>query len=91
MVVFDFNSDEKSIDNKKESTYEIFRSNKREASAEEPILVLRNSNRNWPKQAGGMFANPMKADAFDFNMDGEISRADILKVDARFVNLLKYV
>lgn len=91
MAVFDFNSDEKSIDNKKESTYEIFRSNKREASAEEPILVLRNSNRNWPKQAGGMFANPMKADAFDFNMDGEISRADILKVDARFVNLLKWL
>lgn len=91
MAVFDFNSEEKSVESKKEIGYEIFRSNKREASVEEPILVLSNESGDWPKQAGGMFANPMKADAFDFNIDGEISRAEILKVDARFVNLLKWL
>lgn len=91
MAVFDFNSEEKSVESKKEIGYEIFCSNKREASVEEPILVLSNGAGNWPKQAGGMFANPMKADAFDFNIDGEISRAEILKVDARFVNLLKWL
>lgn len=91
MAVFDFNQDEKKTEEKQERTYKVFRSNKREATPKDPILILSNEEQKWPKHAGGMFANPIKADAFDFNQDGEISRANILQVDARFVNLLRWL
>ena len=91
MAVFDFNREEKENTAAALNTYEVFCSNKRVATAEDPILVLSNQEKQWAHHASGMFANPMKANAFDFNEDGVICRADILSVDARFVNLIKWL
>lgn len=91
MAVFDFNSTEKEKKTADINAFEIFRSNKRQASADDPILVLDNREQRWAHHSGGMFANPMEANAFDFNVEGQISRADILRVDARFVHLIKWL
>ena len=90
MPVFDFNN---STDNKNpaECTYTIFRSNESEPSAEKPILVLDNHIRKWKHHSCGIFLNPTKRTAFEFKEDDETIRADILKIDARFVSLLRWL
>ncbi len=91
MAVYDFNSREKEKKTTDINEFEVFRSNKRQATAHDPILVLSNQEKEWAHHASGMFANPMKANAFDFNEDGKVSRSDILAIDARFVNLMKWL
>lgn len=90
MPVFDFNNtpDKKAP---AECTFTTFRSNEPAASPEKPILVLDNKKRAWKHHSIGMFTNPIKRTTFEFKEeDGTIS-ADILQVDARFVNLLKWL
>lgn len=90
MPVFDFShaADDK---NPSECTYTTFRSGETTASAEKPILLLDNRRREWKHHSCGIFTNPVKRTAFEFNEeDGTIS-ADILKIDARFVSLLKWL
>lgn len=90
MPVFDFSG----ADIKKEEvvcTYTTFASNERETSAEKPILVLDHSKREWKHHSIGVFANQNKSTSFEFKEeDGAIS-ADILRVDSRFVSLLKWL
>ena len=90
MPVFDFNN---STDNKNpaECTYTIFRSNESEPSAEKPILVLDNHIRKWKHHACGIFTNPVKRTTFEFQEDDGTVSADILTIDARFVNLLRWL
>ena len=90
MPVFDFKStpDEKT---KPECTYTTFVSNKSESTPEMPILVLDNTARQWKHHADGVFTNPIKRTSFEFNeADGTIP-ADILRIDSRFVSLLKWL
>ncbi|MDD6614645.1 MAG: AAA family ATPase, partial [Lachnospiraceae bacterium] len=90
MPVFDFSS---SPDPKHpaECTYTVFRSNEMEATPEKPVMVLDNSRRQWKHHSCGMFTNPVKRTAFEFEEeDGKIS-ADILQIDARFVSLLRWL
>ncbi len=88
MPVFDFN-DAPDKKNPAECTYTTFQSSEPEASPEKPILILDNSKRKWQHHSCGMFTNPVKRTTFEFHEeDGTIS-ADILKIDARFVSLLK--
>ena len=90
MPVFDFNdvSDER---NHAECTYTTFRSDAGEATPEQPILLLDNHNRQWKHHSIGVFTNPVKRSSFEFEEeDGKIS-ADILKIDARFVSLLRWL
>ena len=75
-----------------ECTYTVIRSNETTASPEHPILVLDNSNRKWEHHSWGVFTNPIRKTAFEFQVEGGGTvSADILKVDARFVSLLKWL
>ena len=90
MPVFDF-SDAPDAKNPGECTYTTFQSSEPEASPEKPILVLDNKKRKWQHHSCGMFTNPVKRTTFEFQeKDGTVS-ADILKIDARFVSLLKWL
>ena len=90
MPVFDFNNtpDEQKIS---ECTYTTFRSNAREMSPEQPILILENKEREWAHHSCGMFINPIKKTAFEFKEEDGTYNADILQIDARFVSLLKWL
>ena len=89
MPVFDFSgSDNK---NKNIVTYETFQSSERTATAEKPIMLLENSTRKWAHHSSGKFTNPIKRTAFEFDEVDGVQSADILKIDARFVSLLKWL
>lgn len=90
MPVFDFsNTPDKK--NYTECTYTTFHSNKSNATVENPILLIDNTKRTWKHHSCGIFTNPSKQTAFEFNEeDGTIS-ADILQIDSRFVNLVKWL
>ena len=92
MPVFDFNDEPKEEKKAPECTYTVIRSNETTASPEHPILVLDNSNRKWEHHSWGVFTNPIRKTAFEFQVEGGGTvSADILKVDARFVSLLKWL
>ena len=55
------------------------------------ILVLANKGKKHPHHATGLFTNQTRQTAFEFKENGETCVADILKVDARFVNLIKWL
>lgn len=90
MPVFDFSS---TPADKKEAicTYTAFRSNESEPSPEKPILILDNQARTWKHHSCGIFTNPSKRTAFEFKEEDGTFSADILKIDARFVSLLKWL
>ena len=90
MPVFDF-SDAPDAKNPGECTYTTFRSSEPEASPEKPILVLDNKKRKWQHHSCGMFTNPVKRTTFEFQEEDGTVSADILKIDARFVSLLKWL
>lgn len=72
-------------------TYTTFLSSAKEKTPEEPILVLANKEKKHPHHAMGLFTNQTRQTAFEFKENGETYAADILKVDARFVNLIKWL
>ena len=90
MPVFDFNN---APEEKKEvvCTYTTFSSNEKTTSAEKPILVLDNKKRQWKHHSSGKFTNPTKATTFEFEEEDGTVTADILKIDSRFVSLLKWL
>ena len=91
MPVFDFSRT--SEEEKKQDpvcTYTTFRSNESGASPEKPILVLDNSANQWKHHATGVFGNQSKRTNFEFKQ-GSSDYADILKIDARFVSLIKWL
>ena len=90
MPVFDFSN---TPDTKKqpECTYTIFRSNETEASPDKPILLLDNSEHKWKHHSCGIFTNPIKLTSFEFKEEDGSFTADILRIDARFVSLLKWL
>lgn len=91
MPVFDFSQ---SAEEKKDTTctYSLFRSGETSASPEKPILVLENQ-RGWGHHVSGMFAAPGKRTVFEAAGEGKEKgiSADILRVDARFVSLLRWL
>lgn len=90
MAVFDFNNTPQEK-NMSESTYSLFYTENKVPSASEPILLLDNSVRKWKHHSLGKFTNPIKRTTFEFNEDDGITSADILKIDARFESLLKWL
>ena len=90
MPVFDFNNTPKEK-NAGVCTYTTFLSNEAQASAEKPMLLLDNSERQWNHHSNGIFINPVKRTAFEFEDEGQKGSADILQIDARFVHLLKWL
>ena len=90
MPVFDFSS--APVD-KKEAicTYTTFKSNNSVPTGDKPIMVLDNSKKKWNHHSSGIFTNPCKRTSFEFNEDDGTVSADILKIDSRFVSLLKWL
>ena len=90
MPVFDF-SDTPKKEEVPQCTYTVYYSSEAAASPEKPMLVLDNSGRAWKHHSCGVFTNQAKRTAFEFKEeDGTIS-ADILRVDARFISLLRWL
>ena len=90
MPVFDFSN---TTEEKKacECTYTTFQSNENTASAKYPILVLDNTAKQWKYHSCGVFTNQIKRTAFEFTQEDGTVCADILRVDARFANLLRWL
>lgn len=90
MPVFDFKN---SPAEKKEPecTYEIFRSDASQASAESPMLILDNRLGQLKHHTNGVFTNPIKRTAFEFQGEDGMVSTDILQIDARFVSLLGWL
>lgn len=90
MPVFDFTETPKE---EKEfvCTYTTFCSNERTATAEMPILVLDNSKQKWEHHSNGVFSNQSTETTFEFKEKNGKYKADILRVDARFVSLIKWL
>ena len=90
MPVFDFNA---TPDEKKpaECTYTVIRSNENEATIEKPMMILDNKTCKWEHHSCGVFTNPIKRTSFEFQQEDGTVSADILKIDARFVSLLKWL
>ena len=90
MPVFDFSNPE-STTTTTEVTYTTFHSDKNVATPEDPILLLDNAPRQWAHHSCGVFTNPIKRTSFEFQQEDGTVSADILKIDARFVSLLKWL
>lgn len=90
MPVFDFNhtSEKESVS---ACTYTTYLSNEEKATPEKPILILDNHKKEWPHHACGVFTNPVYRTSFEFKEEKEAVSADILKVDARFVSLIRWL
>ena len=73
------------------STYETFHSTETKASADKPIVVIDNKQKEWAHHALGMFTNPIKRTSFEFEDGDGVTSADILRIDSRFVSLFKWL
>lgn len=91
MPVFDFSSTPSDHKGPAECTYTIFHSSEDTPSPEKPILVLDNAQRAWKHHSCGIFTNPSKRTAFEFEEEDGVVSASILQIDARFVSLLKWL
>ena len=92
MRVFDFsNQTEEKVN--PECTYTTFRSNEEISTPEHPIFVLDNKEKEHAHHSAGFFTNPTKRTAFEFKEEDskESYTADILKVDSRFVSLVRWL
>ena len=90
MPVFDFSAAPETTKDPV-CTYTTFASNERDASPERPILILDNSKREWSHYSCGSFTNQNVRTTFEFNENGVSFEADILKIDSRFVHLIKWL
>ncbi len=72
-------------------TYTTVYSDAGEASAAQPILLLKNRERKWNHHSCGVFTNQNRQTAFEFKEEDGSAFADILQVDARFVSLVKWL
>ena len=90
MPVFDFSNPE-STTTTTEATYTTFHSDKNVATPEDPILLLDNATRQWANHSCGVFTNPAKHTAFEFEEEDGIISANIFQIDSRFVSLIKWL
>ena len=91
MPVFDFSNDTSEIKEEVVCTYTTFSSNVDHATIECPILILSNKKKQWEHHSCGVFSNPNQKSSFEFKEDDGVFPADILKIDARFVSLVKWL
>lgn len=90
--VFDFSADE---DNSKEAkdvnpvTYKVFYSDVKIPTPKQPIMVLTNPGGVFEHHISGHFMDPAKRTSF--SSDDPNAKADIVKIDARFVEFVKWL
>ena len=91
MPIFDFNA---KTDEQTEVTvtYTTFDSDKRTADKDNPIIVISNKAGKLKHHSCGMFTSPTKGSAFTLDSEnGENISEDILRIDSRFVSLVKWL
>lgn len=88
MPVFDFNQEKKEAV-KAEKTYELLYSNERVPDAKNPIMLLADKDGSLSHHSSGMFTAPTKGTAFIYDEDK--TNHDILQIDARFENLVRWL
>ncbi len=90
MPVFDFKS---SPGDKKDAvcTYTSFKTTNSAPTPEHPLLILDNRDRQWNHHSTGVFTNPIKRTSFEFEEEDGVVSSDILEIDSRFINLLKWL
>lgn len=90
MPVFDFTH---TPDEKKpaECTYTVFYSNEQHPTAENPLMVLERLEEGSCHHPVGLITNPIKKTAFEYTGQNGTVSANILKMDARFVGLFKWL
>ena len=90
MPVFDFNQEKKEAV-KADKTYTLFYSDEHFADADHPIMVLEDASHKLLHHSSGMFTSPTKGTAFIFDEDDSRTEHNILDIDARFENLIKWL
>lgn len=90
MPVFDFTH---TPDEKKpaECTYTVFYSNEQHPTADNPLMVLERLEEGSCHHPIGLITNPIKKTAFEYTGQNGTVSANILKMDARFVGLFKWL
>ena len=90
MPVFDFTH---RPDEKKpaECTYTVFYSNEQQTTADNPLIVLERLEEGSCHHPVGLITNPIKKTAFEYTGQNGTVSANILKMDARFVGLFKWL
>lgn len=90
MPVFDFTH---TPDEKKpaECTYTVFYSNEQHPTADNPLMVLERLEEGNCHHPVGLITNPIKKTAFEYTGQNGTVSANILKMDARFVGLFKWL
>ena len=91
MPVFDFSNDTTKKQEEVVCTYTTFSSNEDHATIECPILILSNKQKDWAHHSCGVFSNQDKQTAFEFEEEEGTVISDILRIDARFVSLIKWL
>ena len=90
MPVFDFNNTPEESKTP-QCTYTVFYSSHSQAGPDHPVLVLDNRAGQLKHHSNGAFTNPVRKTAFEFKTEEGTVSADILRIDARFVSLLKWL
>ena len=90
MPVFDFNNMPEES-KAPQCTYTVFYSSHSQAGPDHPMLVLDNRAGQLKHHSNGAFTNPVRKTAFEFKTEEGTVSADILRIDARFVSLLKWL
>ena len=91
MPVFDFSNDTTGKQEEAVCTYTTFSSNEDHATIKCPILILSNKRKDWAHHSCGFFSNQDKQTAFEFEAEDGTIISDILRIDARFVSLIKWL
>ena len=91
MPVFDFSNASHEETKDAVCTYTTFNSCERCADKNRPILVLDRKGREIKHHSSGVFTNQAIRTSFEFKDEGGKIEADILRVDSRFVYLLKWL
>lgn len=89
MPVFDFNSEKKDAA-KADYTYTTFSSDLQTADKDHPIIVLSNRSGKLVHHSCGLFSSPVAGSSFRLENDSD-GKEDILKIDSRFVSLVKWL
>lgn len=72
-------------------TCQLFDSDSGSADPEHPIMLLRDSARTMVHHTSGIFINPKGRMAFCFGKSSDQLFADILRLDSRFEDLIKWL
>ena len=89
MPVFDFNEmKEEAV--KAQRSYNLVYSSERTTSTQHPIMILEDTGSKLVHHSNGMFEAPTVGSAFIYDID-EKSSHNIIEIDARFENLLKWL